>query len=110
MKSTSVIRFVMALVCAFVFAFSTVGISTAQASGAPEQSDFLSPETVAVGCGAGIFAGGFASALPAIYALPGQSTLVTLPIVTAWALIGCGVGVVAGLSAVLTQAALSGGL
>lgn len=68
-----------------------------------EKSAFVGPETVAVGCGAGLLAGGFAAVLPAIAPLPGQSTLVTLPITLAWGTIGCGVGIVAGASAVIAQ-------
>lgn len=102
MKRPPVTRFLLLLIGALVIAFAVPQQVMAQAE-APEQSEFISPETVAVGCGAGIFAGSFGAALPAIWTLPGQSSLVTLPIVTAWALIGCGVGIVAGASAVLSQ-------
>jgi len=80
--------------------------AAAPADGAwAEKSAFVSPETVAVGCGAGVAAGAFAAVMPLVWAMHGQTAaMVTLPVITAWSLIGCGVGVIAGLSAVLTQA------
>lgn len=103
MKRPPVIRFLLLLICAVVIGF---GLTQTVRAENVEKSSFVSPETVAVGCGAGLTAGIFASALPLIWSLPGQHSLVTVPIVTAWGLIGCGVGVVAGLSAVLSQAGL----
>lgn len=111
MKRPHLIRFLQIVAVALLIGVMANG---AQAQPAPagepefiEKSAFISPQTVAVGCGAGLAAGAFAAALPAIAPLPGQSTLVTWPVVTAWALIGCAVGVSAGLSAVVTQVVLN---
>ncbi len=106
MKRPPIIRFLL-MICVAVLALGFVQTAHAQPSNEPiEKTAFVSPETVGVGCGAGLVAGAFAAALPAVWPLPGQPTLVTLPIVTAWGLIGCAVGVAAGLSAVVTQAVL----
>ena len=105
MKRPPFIRFLLVILA--VAAFGMANPVMAQPAEAwAEKSAFISPETVVVGCGAGLSAGAFASVLPAIAPLPGQATLVTWPIVTAWSLIGCAVGVAAGLSAVVAQAIL----
>ncbi len=109
MKRPPLLQFLVLLFIA-VFAVSVSTQAYAQHSGADapiEKTAFVSPETVAVGCGAGLTAGVFSAWLPMIAPLPGQSTLVTLPILTAWGLIGCTVGVAAGLSAVIAQAGLN---
>ena len=107
MKRPPFIRFLMVILAVFALSSAQSAMASGGTEGAwAEKSAFISPETVVVGCGAGLTAGVFAAALPAIAPLPGQATLVTAPILTAWGLIGCGVGVVAGLSAVLTQGAL----
>jgi hypothetical protein len=105
MKRLQFIR-LLQILCVALFALSFASSANAGEEGWAEKSAFVGPETVAVGCGAGLSAGIFAGVLPAIWTLPGQSSAVSLPVTTAWGLIGCGVGVVAATAAVLMQASL----
>ncbi len=101
---------VAVVVVAFAGAPALAQTGTAAPAEVPEGEEFISWDTLIVGCAAGGFSAGVAAVLPLLtsYAEGGPTT-VTSGLLGAWAGLGCMVGVWAGIIAIGTAMLLDSG-
>ncbi len=112
MKKFLMSRFLRSF-CAAFFAIALIFPSVAQAQTEPApqvEEEFVSWDTLTVGCAAGGFASGVAMLLPLFttYAAGGP-TFVTWELMGGWIGLGCAVGIWAGALAIGTALLLEGG-